>query len=164
MENFKNIPVYQHTELYAMHHDETIDYFSSHRANIACKKAIEDAIAQHYNNNRLSREGVKQVEEVFGVERLLYVLAVTVRYREWDGRYSEDNKRWAQTIPIVFQPDMAGRDRNLSYVVDQAHPGLVNLFLEQARKQMPVSRPSILEQLRNPRKEDPTISAGGFER
>ena len=104
------------------------------------------------------------MEEVFGMERLLYVLAVTVRYREWDGRYSEDNKRWAQTIPIVFQPDMAGRDRNLSYVVDQAHPGLVNLFLEQARKQMPVSRPSILEQLRNPRKEDPTISAGGFER
>ena len=152
MESFKNIPVYQHTELYAMHHDETIDYFSSHRANIACKKAIEEAIAQHYNNNRLSREGVKQVEEVFGMERLLYVLAVTVRYREWDGRYSEDNKRWAQTIPIVFQPDMAGRDRNLSYVV------------EQARKQMPVSRPSILEQLRNPRKEDPTISAGGFER
>ena len=144
---------------------ELIRFIEKPGVNAASKaKAIEEAIAQHYNNNRLSREGVKQVEEVFGMERLLYVLAVTVRYREWDVRFSEDNKRWAQTISVVFQPDMAGRDRNLSYVVDQAHSGLVNLFLEQARKQMPVSRPSILEQLRNPRKEDPTISAGGFER
>ena len=109
------------------------EYRASHKANIACKEAIEQAIADNYRDNRLGPACVQQVLQQFDPGRIFYVLANTVRQKEHDGRISRDNKAWAQTIPVCEDKDGFGYDRNVSFVVDRSHPGLMDLFLTQAR-------------------------------
>lgn len=103
------------------------------RENIACKEAIEQAIADNYRDNRLGPACVQQVLQQFDPGRIFYVLANTVRQKEHDGRISRDNKAWAQTIPVCEDKDGFGYDRNVSFVVDRSHPGLMDLFLTQHR-------------------------------
>ena len=71
-----------------------------------------------------------EVIGAFGMDRTLYVLANTVRHKDWDGRISHDNKAWARTIPVYEDTDAWGNDRNTSFVVDQSHPGLTDIFSE----------------------------------
>ena len=125
--------LYIYPASYVREHGELEQYRASYKANIACKEAIEQAIADHYRDNRLGTEAVHQVLEQFGYDRMFYVLAVTVRQKDWDGRISRDNKAWAKTIPVYENPDGFGQDRNVYFVVDRSHPGLVDLFLTQAR-------------------------------
>ncbi len=129
----KDIPVYKHPASYAREHDELTAYRASNNANMACKEAIEAAIRDHYRDNRLGSEAVKQVVEQFGYDRLFHVLAITVQQKDWDGRISHDNKAWAKTVPVCANPDGWGLDRNCYFVVN-SHPGLTDLFLKQARK------------------------------
>ena len=125
--------LYIYPASYVREHGELEQYRASYKANIACKEAIEQAIADHYRDNRLGTEAVHQVLEQFGYDRMFYVLAGTVRQKDWDGRISRDNKAWAKTIPVYENPDGFGQDRNVYFVVDRSHPGLVDLFLTQAR-------------------------------
>ena len=76
---------------------------------------------------------MQQVLQQFDPGRIFYVLANTVRQKDYDGRISRDNKAWAQTIPVCEDKDGFGYDRNVSFVVDRSHPGLMDLFLTQAR-------------------------------
>ena len=48
------LPVYPQTAAYAREHGELETYRASHRANVDCKNAIEDAISAHYKDNRLN--------------------------------------------------------------------------------------------------------------
>lgn len=129
-----NTPLYIYPVSYAREHRELAQYRASYKANIDCKEAIEQAIAGNYRENRLSPEAVHQVLEQFGYDRMFYVLANTVRQKDWDGRISRDNKAWAKTIPVCEDKDAFGYDRNVYFVVDRSHPGLVDLFLTQARR------------------------------
>lgn len=132
--------LYIYPASYAHEHGELEQYRASCKANIACKEAVEQAIAGNYRDNRLGTEAVHQVLEQFGYERMFYVLANTVRQKEWDGRISRDNKAWAKTIPVFEDPDGFGHDRNVYFVVDRSHPGLTDLFLTQARKEYALSQ------------------------
>lgn len=129
----KDIPVYQYSASHTREHGELDAYRASSKANMACKEAIEAAIRDHYRDNRLGGEAAKQVVEQFGYDRVFYVLANTVRQKDWDGRISPDNKAWAKTIPVFENPDAWGTDRNCYFVVN-SHPGLADLFLKQVRK------------------------------
>lgn len=86
-------PLYRYPAVYARDHGELEQYRASYKANLACKKAIEDAISEHYRDNILSSESVRQVMAQFEPDRIAYILAVTVREKDWDGRISRDNKR-----------------------------------------------------------------------
>lgn len=129
----KDIPVYKYPASHAHEHNELDAYRASNKANIACKEAIEAAIRDHYRDNHLGSDAVKQVVEQFGYDRVFHVLAVTVQQKDWDGRISSDNKAWAKTVPVFENPDAWGTDRNC-YLVVNSHPGLTDLFLSQARK------------------------------
>ena len=61
-------PLYHHTGSYAQEHGELDRYHASYQANIACKEAIEQAIADNYRDNRLNTACVDQVLEQIGVE------------------------------------------------------------------------------------------------
>ena len=123
------VPVYKETAEHARNSGELEAYRASYKANVACKDAIEQAISNHYRDNRLSNEGTKSVLAQFGAERVQYVLANTVQHKDWDGRISRDNKEWAKTVPIcVGNSDY--------FVVDKSHPGLTDLFLTQTRKEL----------------------------
>ena len=72
-------PIYFHSATYAHEHGELDQYRASHKANIACKEAIEQAIADNYRDNRLGPACVQQVLQQFDPGRIFYVLANTVR-------------------------------------------------------------------------------------
>lgn len=132
----KELPIYPHSFIYAQEHEELSTYFDSQKANTACRDAIEQSILAHYHDNRLdSKKAVQQVFSQFGVDRTLYVLAATVQANDRDGRFSLQNKQWAKTVPIVEDIDSWGRNRTTDFVVDAAHLGLVDLFLNQAKRE-----------------------------
>ena len=88
--------------------------------------------------------------EQFGHERILYVLAITIRQKDWDGRFSADNKQWAKTVPVSENPDAWGTDRNC-YLAVNSHSGLVDLFTKLAREDARAHerRPSVLGRLKS---------------
>ena len=161
----RNAPVYPNPVSYASEHDELEQYRASYKANTACKQAIEEAINGNYKDWSLdSKSALAQVSELFSMERIAYVLAATVQHKDWDGRLSDTNKAWAKTVPVC-------EDRNTyAFVVDQAHTGLVDLFVNQVRKELAVQtlqqvkpeerKPSVMEKLKAaPVKNAPKISA-----
>ena len=159
-------PVYPYSAAYAREHGEWDSYRASHKANVACKQAIETAIREHYRDNSLGREGAQQVIEQFGLERVQYVLANTVRQKDWDGRISPDNKAWARSIPVYEDINHWGDDRNLDFVV-ASHPGLTDLFTSQVRQEakdreaQKNRKPSVLKKLREVSVESKKESAPG---
>ena len=138
----RELPVYPYPADHARENGELDAYRASFRANVSCKDAIEAAIRDNYHDNRLDAAAVGQVAEQFGQERMLYVLAATVRHFDYDGRISRDNKRWANTIPVYENKDGMGGDRSVQFVVS-SHPGLTDLFLTQARHEQPLTADEI---------------------
>ena len=159
-------PVYPYSAAYAREHGELDAYRASHKANVACKQAIEAAIREHYRDNSLGKEGAQQVIEQFGLERVQYVLDNTVRQMDWDGRISPDNKVWAKTISVYEDRNHWGDDRNLDFVV-ASHPGLTDLFTTQVRREAKEReaqkgrKPSLLKKLREVSTKPTAKSAPG---
>ena len=136
----RELPVYPYPAGHAREHGELNVYRASLHANVSCKEAIEAAIREHYRDNRLDAgAAVGQVAEQFGQERMLYVLAATVRHFDYDGRISRDNKRWANTIPVYENKDGMDSDRSVQFVVS-SHPGLTDLFSRRRGVSSPHSR------------------------
>ncbi|MCD7814468.1 MAG: DUF3849 domain-containing protein [Lachnospiraceae bacterium] len=105
----------------------------------------------------IAENAAKPVVEEFGAERVAHVLAATVRYFDWDSRFSRDNKAWARTVPSINDQDSLGMDRSIEYVVE-SHPAVLDGFIRLARKEFiqeqsseksaDGKRPSALEQLK----------------
>ena len=151
-----DVELYLHSAQYAREHGELDAYRASYRANIACKDAITAAINENYHDNRLNSAAASpQVGEKFSQERIVYVLANTVQHKCWDGRISRINKAWAETIPVCTDIDSWQQDRNIQFVIEEAHPGLVDLFITHVRKELeqekdtPDSKPSVLAKLKD---------------
>lgn len=140
-------PVYPHPADYATEHGESETYQASHKANIACRDAIEAAIREHYHDNRLGKEAAQEVMDAFGIDRTLYVLANTVRHYEQDGRISRDNKAWADTVPVCTDKDQWNRDQTVDFIVGDCNPGLTDLFLNQVRREQYLRTPLTAEEI-----------------
>ena len=143
----RDLPVYPYPSDHAREQGELDVYRASFRANVSCKDAIEAAIRDNYHDNRLDTAAVGQVAEQFGQERMLYVLAATVRHFDYDGRISRDNKRWANTIPAYQNGDGMDSDRSVQFVVS-SHPGLTDLFLTQARHEQRLRQPLTADEIK----------------
>ena len=143
----RDLPVYPYPADHAREQGELDVYRASFRANVSCKDAIEAAIRDNYHDNRLDTAAVGQVAEQFGQERMLYVLAATVRHFDYDGRISRDNKRWANTIPAYQNGDGMDSDRSVQFVVG-SHPGLTDLFLTQARHEQRLRQPLTADEIK----------------
>ena len=151
--SLSDLPVYRENFDYARECREVETYRISLQANIACKEAIEQAISQSYDGRRLAEGTASKVMNQFGAERVLYVLANTIQQKAWDGRFTYPNKEWAKTVSIPPNMDSFGMDRNYAIAVS-SHPGLIDLFVTQARKEMERQpRTSVREQLRQAQKE-----------
>jgi len=154
----KDIPVYRHSAEYAIQNGEIEAYRDSFKANMDCREAIEKAIGDNYRDNRLdSKTTSVQLGQKFGMERVSYVLANTIRCKDHDGRISDGNKRWAAAIPVAEDRSEWGENRNLRFIVDKTNPGLVDLLVNQVRKDMAKEqeagekKPSVLEKLQKSR-------------
>lgn len=161
----RETPLYTQSGTYAYEHGELEQYRASNEANMACKKAIEGAIRDHYSGYCLDgKAAVAEVVNTFGQERTMYILANTVRQEDWDDRFSHSNRDWAKTIPVHKNLDAWGEDRN-AYLIVNSHPGLIDLFVDSFRKeycqkQEKSVKPSVLDKLqKQPAKNSPKISA-----
>jgi len=144
-------PLYTHSAIFARFNDELPQYRESLKANIVCKETIEKAINDNYYDWRLNTQfAEKLVTAQFPVERIRYVLGATVQQKSWDGRISDANKAWADTIPV------ADEENRLLYVVDQCHSGLTNLFVSRFREEIE-KKPSIMGKLTTDKQTEPTL-------
>lgn len=132
----KKVPLYKQSFAYAVEHNELEQYRLSNTANSRCRDAIEVAIRENYRDNQLSVAGAEAVLAEFGVERTRYVLANTVRHADWDRRYSCGNKNWAATVvaEVHREAHPVVGDATLRYRITQAHPGLVDCFINQVHR------------------------------
>lgn len=124
--------VYQNNLAYAMEHAEADTYLDSRKLNIDCKNAVEGAIREKFDGLHLADDVVEPVLEEYGSDRLSYVLACTLQHKSWDGRFSRENKAWAETIPVSENINR-GVDATLDYVVE-SHPAVLDGFLNLYRQ------------------------------
>jgi len=146
-----DVPVYRESAAYAREHGELNKFRASMKVNEMCRTAIENAINDNYRDNILNTKGVDDVSWLYGNERVLYVLAATVQKKSWDGRISEKNKEWANAY-LGGKPNV---DDECRFYINNAHPGLVDLFVNAARKELD-RKPSVLEKL-NKKPEKPPL-------
>ena len=120
-------PLYLYSLKEAAEWDEKDEWRESYLENCDCARAIERAIYEHYDGQRLN-PCAQEVIDRYGFDRVNFVLAATVRQGTHDGRYSEDNKKWARRFSVM------DKEHTWQYCV-RSHPGLVNLFVSDARRQ-----------------------------
>ena len=102
-------------------------YHDSRKMNAECARAIDDAVhASCYKVNyyNLDIAAMKAVHD-YGFERVNLVLARNIQLRDYDGRFSDSNKQWAQGYEM---PEKAFGD-----VVLNAHPVLLDSFVNHTR-------------------------------
>ncbi len=139
------LPVYRESASYARENDELSPYRLSRRENIACKEAIETSIRKHFDGMHLDPFADKEVLEAFGRSRTMFVLAVTVNEKDYDGRFSRSNKEWAMSFNIPQDRDSAFGDNRLPYVVN-SHPAILDGFIDETRREL-ARKPSVLGKL-----------------
>ena len=98
-----------------------------HGIRVECKDAIEKAIAEKFDGYTLPRETAEGVIRQYGKERVEIVLANTITHLSHDGRFSQNNKEWAESL--VPSADWQTRD----YIVT-SHPAVLDGFTNQARR------------------------------
>ncbi len=146
MEQMNKIPIYRQTSEYAREHGELEQFRNSNVANIACRAAIEEAIRNNFDGMYLQEDVAKPVIQEFGAERVLFVLANTIQWKNWDGRFSDSNKAWAASYSIPSDV-VLGSDRRLQFVV-QSHPYVLDGFVLMAREYArELERPSVRKAL-----------------
>lgn len=159
-----DVQVYPYSAEVAEREGDLEWYRQSTKLNIACKDAIENAISRHYRNNTLDTIAVQNVVAQFGLPRTGFILANTVREKDWDARISRDNKEWAKRIPICPDVNTYGENKRLRYVVD-SHAGLTDVFITALRREYqqqkePPPKTSVRKKLQSTLKTtSPKISA-----
>ncbi len=106
---------------------ELDQWWDSHKENIACKKAIEEAIRQGFDGMYLGRDCAKRVIEAYGFKCVGWVLSSTLQQKRDDGRFSPKNKEWAAG---TFIPQS---DRSYDFTV-QSHPAVLDGFVNEFRE------------------------------
>lgn len=140
---YATIPVYYLSIEAAIRQGERELWLENHRINLECKRFIEERASKAYNTRELDLF-IKDLVEQHGVERAMYVLARTVQYMDWDGRFSTVVKERAagfefsdmhtQTVKkALTQSDAAYADRSRAYITD-VHPCIVNDIFKQLMK------------------------------
>ncbi len=97
-QDYSDVPVYYEPFSYAKENDEVDLYRTSYRLNGECKQSIHEAIADNYDGMHLGDGAVNQVVKQYGMERVGYILANTLRYKNYDDRFSHSNKEWAEQV------------------------------------------------------------------
>ena len=151
-------PVYKGTLEQAMGERDVDAYLDSRKLNLDCKKAIEEAIRENFDGLHLKQDAAKEVVERFGEERMNFVMANTIRELSHDGRFSRQNKDWAEHIEVPENVSR-GRNLNLDYVIE-SHPAVLNGFIDMARAEIRMQK---IEQALDESEVTITADTRGFE-
>ena len=120
--------LYPYSSAEARDRNELSLWRESHKANIACRNAIEDAIRQSFDGMHLDKNCITPVLEEYGYKRTAWVLANTLHELKWDGRFGLANKQWAERACIPTD-----LNHNSDFVV-RSHPAVLDGFVTFYRK------------------------------
>jgi hypothetical protein len=122
--------IYYQTLKFAREHDEIDICRKSREEDLRCRNTIEKLVDENYYNNRFdSAKVVKEAVIEFGLERVKFILANTVQQKDWDGRISETNKRWAKSVPVSLEEEY-----QLKILLGKTHPVLLNTLIDEIRE------------------------------
>ncbi len=107
-------------------HDE---YRQDLRLNTECKKDIERIVSANFDGMHLKSGLERELIDKYGLERIEYVLANTLQYKYDDGRFSKENKAWANSIEIT-----QNEGHRYQFTVE-THPAVLDGFVNIIRKQ-----------------------------
>ena len=153
--------VYKGTLEQAVEERNADTYLGSRKLNIDCKNAIEKAISENYDGTSLNpniANTILSIVETYGEQRVSFVLANTLHQLSKDGRFSERNKQWGETIEIP-ENMRQGVDLNRDYVIN-SHPAVLNVFIDLVRKEF---RDRNLEETLGDQVAHITANTQGFE-
>ena len=120
--------LYPYSSAEARERNELSLWRESHRANIACRDAIEDAIRRSFDGMHLDKDCTSLVLEKYGYKRTAWVLANTLHELKWDGRFSHANKQWAERRYIPQD------ERHNAEITVRSHPAVLDGFVTFYRK------------------------------
>ena len=120
--------LYPYSAKEARERNELSLWRESHRANIACREAIEDAIRQNFDGMYLNEDCLAPVLTAYGYKRTAWVLANTLHELKWDGRFSPANKQWAERRYIPQD------ERHNAAITVRSHPAVLDGFVSFYRK------------------------------
>ena len=120
--------LYPYSAKEARERNELSLWRESHRANIACREAIEDAIRRSFDGMHLDKDCITPVLMSYGYKRTAWVLANTLHELKWDGRFSPANKQWAERRYIPQD------ERHNAAITVRSHPAVLDGFVSLYRK------------------------------
>ena len=120
--------LYPYSAKEARERNELSLWRESHRANIACREAIEDTIRRSFDGMHLDKDCITPVLEEYGYKRTAWVLANTLHELKWDGRFSPANKQWAERRYIPQD------ERHNAELTIRSHPAVLDGFVSLYRK------------------------------
>ena len=120
--------LYPYSAKEARERNELSLWRESHRANIACREAIEDTIRQNFDGLYLNEDCLAPVLAEYGYKRTERVLTATLQELSWDGRFSSANKQWAERRYIPQD------ERHNAAITVRSHPAVLDGFVDLYRK------------------------------
>ena len=120
--------LYPYSAKEARERNELSLWRESHRANIACREAIEDTIRRSFDGMHLNEDCLAPVLTAYGYKRTAWVLANTLNELKWDGRFSPANKQWAERCYIPQD------ERHNAEITVRSHPAVLDGFVSLYRK------------------------------
>ena len=120
--------LYPYSAAEARKRNELSLWRESHKTNIACRGAIEDAIRQNFDGMYLNEDCLAPVLTAYGYKRTERVLAATLQELSWDGRFSPANKQWAERRYIPQD------ERHNAEITVRSHPAVLDGFVSFYRK------------------------------
>ena len=140
------MPVYLQSAQYAIEHGDLDEYRNSRALSEECREAIDKAISENFDGMRLKDGFITQRSTVFGMERVQYIFATTIRENLGDGRYSLENKGWAENIAVSESQD---ERRNCCL---RSHPVVIDGVVNSFKKYMHYN--DFLDEVTNDKQND----------
>lgn len=155
------VEFYRYSYRTAEHDGDVEEYRASRDENRRCVEFIQNSqtglYANAYKDNVVDKDGAyldKCISE-FGMQRMMFIIANTVKMSKYDGRWSPEVREWARTFMLSHTSEYA--DGYLS----QIHTGVVNILAEKIIKKyndlnLPDWAREKLEKLQNNEPEEET--------
>ncbi len=93
-------PLYKYSVETAKHNGELNDWRESRDENIRCRDFLDEQVREKFDGFRLPDECAENTIKEFGYDRTMWVIANTILMRKGDGRFSQQNRKWAQSLNV----------------------------------------------------------------
>lgn len=119
-------PLYRWSIENAVHNNELEEWKASYDENRACAAAIEEILDNAYDDGSLNQDAATPILDRFGFNRVMWVLASTIRENRTSEEFSKSNIFWATRI--VPMKEQLQRDYCVSHDCKY-----INTFTDQVR-------------------------------